>query len=115
MSHFYATSVAYPIPNSFPKLFKNLNLDGYVVDEFRGITNSLSPNSVKSIPTLSHLTVSTRVRELLKLYAGELQKVNFNLFPEFQDGAEGLSHDEFIETKESLYNLCGTYETDNNF
>ncbi|CAG8537955.1 4069_t:CDS:10 [Diversispora eburnea] len=110
MDFFYSTNLAYPIPNSFPKIFKNLNSNGYV-DEF---TNSSSLNSVKSIPTLSRLTVSTQVQELLKLYTNLLQKINFNLFPEFQDGVEGLSHDEFIETRESLYNLCGTFENDHN-
>ncbi|RHZ89757.1 hypothetical protein Glove_11g74 [Diversispora epigaea] len=113
MNFFYSTNLAYPIPNSFPKIFKNLNLNGYV-DEFRGFTNSSSSNSVKSIPTLSHLTISTQVKELLKLYTNLLQKINFNQFPEFQDGIEGLSHDEFIETKELLYNLCGTLENDHN-
>ncbi|CAG8469540.1 10675_t:CDS:10 [Cetraspora pellucida] len=103
---FFATNVFYPIPNSFPNIFKRLNTNGYIDESAKFI--DIHP--IHSVPTLSHLTISTRVHKLLQNYKTELQKINFNLFPEFNDGNEGLSHDEFLEARESLINLCEVYE-----
>ncbi|CAG8836320.1 23277_t:CDS:1, partial [Racocetra persica] len=70
----------------------------------------IDTHPIQSAPTLSHLTISTRVHKFLQNYKTELQKVNFDLFPEFNDGNEGLSRDEFLEARESLSNLCEVYE-----
>ncbi|CAG8526737.1 2623_t:CDS:10 [Dentiscutata erythropus] len=103
---FFSTNVFYPIPNSFPNIFKNLNSDGYIDESAKFIDT----RQIHFVPTLSHLTISTRVHKLLQNYKTELQKVNFNFFPEFGEGSEGLSSDDFIEAKELLSNLCEVYE-----
>ncbi|KAF0427634.1 tubulin nucleotide-binding domain-like protein [Gigaspora margarita] len=103
---FFASNVFYPIPNSFPNIFKNLNTDGYIDESAKFIDT----HPIHFAPTLSHITISTRVQKFLQNYKTELQKVNFNFFPEFDDGNEGLSHDDFLEAKESLNNLCEVYE-----
>ncbi|CAG8441773.1 16644_t:CDS:2 [Acaulospora colombiana] len=105
--HFYATGLAYPIPNSFPNIFMNLNSDGYV-DSSR----TVSTCKVKSVPVLTNVTVSTRTHALLQDYVNSLQKANFDLLPEFKDGTNGMSRDDFVETKEALHALCEAYEND---
>ena len=107
-SSFFSTNVAYPIPNSFPRIFKRLNSDGYVD---MSIPSNKVP-SVHSVPALSHLTISTKSHNLLHQLANTLRNLNFNLFPEYEEGDKGLTRDEFLETRETLWNLCEAFEDD---
>ncbi|CAG8688878.1 8098_t:CDS:1, partial [Acaulospora morrowiae] len=81
---------------------------GYVDDS----TTSTAICSVKSVPAFTHFTITTRTHELLQRYENALQSINFDLFPEFNVGTAGLSRDDFIEMKESLYSLCEAYDDD---
>jgi hypothetical protein len=104
-SSFFSTSVTYPIPDSFPRILKRLNSDGYVD---MSIPSDKTP-SVHSIPTLSHLTVSTKSYNLLHQLANTLQNLNFNRFPEYE-GDKGLTREEFLETRETLWDLCEAFD-----
>ena len=66
--------------------------------------------SVHSVPALSHLTISTKSHNLLQQLANTLQNLNFNLFPEYEEGDKGLTRDEFLETREALWGLCEAFE-----
>ena len=105
-SSFFSTSVTYPIPNSFPRVFKHLNSNGYV--------DMSVPNdkilSVHSVPVLSHLTISTKSHNFLYQLANMLRDLNFNLYPEYEKGDKGLARDEFLETRETLWSLCEAFE-----
>ncbi|CAG8437346.1 15521_t:CDS:10 [Funneliformis caledonium] len=105
-SSFFSTSVTYPIPNSFPKIFNHLNRDGYID---MSIPSDQIP-SVHSVPALSHLTISTKSHDLLQQLANTLQNLNFNLFPEYEGGDKGLSREEFLETREALWSLCEAFK-----
>ncbi|CAB4388533.1 unnamed protein product [Rhizophagus irregularis] len=105
-SSFFSTNVTYPIPNSFPKIFRYLNSNGHV--------DMSVPNdkmlSVHSVPTLSHLTISTKSYNFLHQLANILQNLNLNLHPEYEEGDKGLTCDEFLETRETLWDLCEAFE-----
>ncbi|CAB5205145.1 unnamed protein product [Rhizophagus irregularis] len=66
--------------------------------------------SVHSVPTLSHLTISTKSYNFLHQLANILQNLNLNLHPEYEEGDKGLTCDEFLETRETLWDLCEAFE-----
>ncbi|RIA94768.1 tubulin domain-containing protein, partial [Glomus cerebriforme] len=72
-SSFFSTNVTYPIPNSFPRIFRHLNSDGYV--------DMSVPNdkhlSIHSVPTLSHLTISTKSHSFLHQLVNMLRNLKF--------------------------------------
>jgi len=143
--HFFSFDVklAYPIPTSFPQMFKSLTVDGlinmpgYARMHFRSyafiwfymvlpslpLLISLPPlflsfssesiqRKVKSVPMLSHLTISYQPRHLLKQYVNVMEGLNFKRFPEYEDGACGLTMDDFLQVKESILELHDVYSED---
>ena len=106
-SSFFSTNVPYPIPNSFPRIFNHLNSNGYVD---MSVQDNRTP-SIHSVPALSHLTISTKSHDFLHQLVNIIRDLNFNIFPEYEEG-KGLTRDEFIETRETLWGLCESFEGD---
>ncbi|CAG8585002.1 11007_t:CDS:10, partial [Ambispora leptoticha] len=43
-------------------------------------------------------------------YLNVLPQINFNLYPQYGEGARGLTQDSFVELKEAMFDLCDIYE-----
>ncbi|CAG8461095.1 2775_t:CDS:2 [Ambispora gerdemannii] len=69
-------------------------------------------DKVKSVPALSRLAVSSKSRHLFKEYLNVLPQINFNLYPQYGEGVQGLTQDSFVELKEAMFDLCDIYEAD---
>nr|CAG8449247.1 138_t:CDS:10 [Entrophospora candida] len=116
----FSTSIAYPIPNSFPKYFNNnhLTIDGFIdstknpnliVNQKPSTTNENKP-TVKEIPMLTHFTISNKPKLFLDQYKEFLNKLDFKNLKEYQEGDKGIDFDEFLEIKESLCSLSEIYD-----
>ncbi|CAH1757709.1 13063_t:CDS:10 [Entrophospora sp. SA101] len=116
----FSTSIAYPIPNSFPKYFNNnhLTIDGFIdstknpnliVNQKSSTTNENKP-TVKEIPMLTHFTISNKPKLFLDQYKEFLNKLDFKNLKEYQEGDKGIDFDEFLEIKESLCSLSEIYD-----
>ncbi|CAG8497509.1 511_t:CDS:10 [Paraglomus occultum] len=103
----FDVKLAYPIPSSFPQMFKSLTVDGFI-----NVSGEPAQRKVKSVPMLSHLTISYQPRHLLERYVNVLEGLNFKLFPEYAEGTCGLTMEDFLQVKESILELRDVYSED---
>ncbi|RUS28703.1 hypothetical protein BC938DRAFT_481551 [Jimgerdemannia flammicorona] len=99
---------AYPLPDSHPRFFSGLDASG-LIDAHPRYLYAPVPHT-RSVPVISRLSTTTRTRHTLQEQIHALRTINLKQFPEYSEGAHGLTEDDVGEVKEKMYGLAEVYD-----
>ncbi|RUS22359.1 hypothetical protein BC937DRAFT_89557 [Endogone sp. FLAS-F59071] len=104
----YSVDTAYPLPDSFPRIFSGLDAYG-LIDPLLHHPGAPAPQP-RYVPVLSRLSTTTQTRHMLQAHINALRRINFKQFPEYGEGVRGVMHDDLEEVKEELIGLTEVYD-----
>ncbi|KAI8329579.1 tubulin domain-containing protein [Blakeslea trispora] len=103
----YSLDTSLPLPDSFPRLFSQLDASG-LLDSSRA--DEVIPTEV---PSLSYLASGTHLAATIDQHIRQMQQINLKDFWEYTQGEFSLSQEDFSEAKEKLMTLYDIYSAEN--
>ncbi|OZJ03183.1 hypothetical protein BZG36_03322 [Bifiguratus adelaidae] len=98
----YSTPLSHPVPTSYPKIFRHLDVDGRITS-----SNTSVP---RSIPVLSRLETHPIMAKYIQAILDGIEEVDIRKLSDYNQGAHAVEQDDIAVLKEELWTLSQEYK-----